>query len=61
MKIGDKYTHNGTGKIATIEEIVEAGGSKKNNGKAVIFRYAGMSYSLKVGMVRFLKSHKELL
>lgn len=50
--------HSGKNGIATIVEVVPAGGVKKNNGKAVIFRYAGSSYPLKLGKRVFLNSHK---
>lgn len=46
--------HNGKNGIATIIEVVQAGGVKKNNGQAVIFRYAGSSYPLKLGKAAFL-------
>ena len=55
MKVGDKYMHSVNG-IATIIDVVPAGGRKKNNGYAVIYKYPG-SGTLRMGKATFLQCH----
>lgn len=59
MKKGDPYMHSGKNGIATIHDVVEAGGRRKSNGKAVIFSYHG-GVALRMGKAKFLQCHKEL-
>ena len=59
MKKDDRYKHSGKNGVATIHDVVEAGGINKNNGSAVIFRYGGGL--LRMGKAKFLHVHKEVV
>lgn len=58
MKIGEEYKHSGKNGVATIVDVVKAGGQRKNNGTAVIYIYE--SVKLKMGKHNFLRTHARI-